>query len=167
MDNNQKAIGTVTSKDGTAIGYTRLGSGPAIVVTHGSFDSQQGWLAFARLLAATHTVYVYDRRGRGQSPDVGKPYSFQFELDDLAAMVALAGPDTALLGHSFGGGTVLAYTIREGFSGRIILYEPINSILRQLSGGITPTCKPSWTRAGWRKQRLSGWSRWSACRRPR
>ncbi|MGI4734204.1 MAG: alpha/beta fold hydrolase [Janthinobacterium lividum] len=135
MDNNQKMIGTVTSKDGTAIGYTRLGSGPAIVVTHGSFDSQQGWLAFARLLAATHTVYVYDRRGRGQSPDVGKPYSFQFELDDLAAMVALAGPDTALLGHSFGGGTVLAYTIREGFTGRIILYEPINSILRQLSGG--------------------------------
>jgi pimeloyl-ACP methyl ester carboxylesterase len=135
MENNPKTIGTVTSKDGTAIGYTRLGSGPAVVVTHGSFDSQQGWLAFARLLAATHTVYLYDRRGRGQSPDVGKPYSFQHELDDLAAMVALAGPGTALLGHSFGGGAVLAYTIREGFTGRIILYEPINSILRQLSGG--------------------------------
>ena len=135
MENNQKTIGTVTSADGTAIGYTRLGSGPAVVVTHGSFDSQQGWLAFARLLAATHTVYVYDRRGRGQSPDVGQPYLFQYELDDLAAMVALAGPDAALLGHSFGGGTVLAYSIREGFRGRIILYEPVHSILRQLSGG--------------------------------
>jgi pimeloyl-ACP methyl ester carboxylesterase len=135
MQNNQKEIGTVLSKDGTAIGYTRLGSGPAIVVTHGSFYSQQGWLVFARLLATTHAVYLYDRRGRGQSPDVGRPYSFQYELDDLAAMVALAGPDTALLGHSFGGGTVLAYTIRENFTGRIILYEPVHSILRPLSGG--------------------------------
>lgn len=118
-----KQTGSVVSSDGTRIGYTRFGSGPAVVVVHGAFDSQQDWLAFAELLAATHTVYVYDRRGLGQSPDVGQPYAFAYELDDLAALVALAGPAAALVGHSFGGGVALAYAIRAGFSGRLVLYE--------------------------------------------
>jgi len=126
---------SVISKDDTKIGYTKFGVGPAIVVVHGGYSIQQNWFAFARELGTTHTVYTYDRRGRGQSMDTGKSYTFDKELDDLAAMVAVAGPETAILGHSFGGGVALAYAMRDGFTGKVILYEPMNSIFQQVSGG--------------------------------
>jgi len=126
--------GSVVSKDGTKIGYTKFGNGPAIVITHGSYSVQQDWFALAEQLAVTNTVFTYDRRGRGESID-NTEYSFDKEVDDLTAMINLAGTGTSLLGHSFGGGVVLAYLIREGFTGKAIMYEPINSILRQLSGG--------------------------------
>lgn len=126
---------SVISKDGTKIGYTRFGSGPAIVIVHGGYSVQQNWFVFARELAETYTVYTYDRRGRGQSMDTGKPYSFDKELDDLAAMVSVAGENTSIVGHSFGGGVALAYAMRDGFPGKVILYEPMNSIFQQVSGG--------------------------------
>jgi pimeloyl-ACP methyl ester carboxylesterase len=134
-DNNKTTTGCVLSKDGTSIGYTKFGEGPAIVICHGSYTVQQDWFAFAQELAARNTVYIYDRRGRGESIDTGKPYSFERELDDLAVMVALGGKDTSLLGHSFGGGVVLAYIIHGGFKGKVIMYEPMNSIFRQVGEG--------------------------------
>jgi len=126
---------SVISKDDTKIGYTKFGTGPAIIIVHGGCSIQQNWFVFARELAATHTVYTYDRRGRGQSLDTGKSYTFEKELDDLSAMVALAGPETAIVGHSFGGGIALAYAMRDGFTGKVILYEPMNSIFQQVSRG--------------------------------
>ncbi|WP_143961229.1 alpha/beta fold hydrolase [Litoribacter populi] len=126
--------GIVISGDGTEIGYTKFGNGQAIVISHGSYTGQEDWFAFAKKLAVTFTVYVYDRRGRGQSIDTNSPYTFDKELDDLAAMVDHTSA-TIILGHSFGGAVALAYTMREGFSGKLIMYEPMNSILRQVSEG--------------------------------
>lgn len=126
--------GFVISRDGTEIGYTKFGSGQAIVISHGSYTVQQDWFAFAQELAITHTVYVYDRRGRGQSLDTNKPYTFDKELDDLAAIVNHSGAKI-IVGHSFGGAVALAYTIRDGFTGKLIMYEPMNSIFRQVSNG--------------------------------
>jgi pimeloyl-ACP methyl ester carboxylesterase len=120
--------GSVVTADGTKIGYSRFGEGPPVVVCHGTLTVAEDWTAFARELGASYSVYVYDRRGRGGSPDAGRPYSFAAEIDDLAAMVALAGPDTAILGHSFGGGCALAYALRDDFAGRLVMYEPVNSI---------------------------------------
>lgn len=135
MKNENNLIkGNVISKDGTKIGYSKFGEGPAVVICHGSYTIQQDWYAFALELSATNTVYVYDRRGRGESPDIVE-YSYDGEIDDLAAMVTLAGPKTSLLGHSYGGGLVLAYLIRDGFTGKSVMYEPMNSIFQQLSAG--------------------------------
>lgn len=79
--------GTIVSTDGLTIGYTKFGSGPAKIIVHGSYSVQNHWFQFARLLAPTNMVYVYGRRGRGQSPDDAYSFSFQNEVDDLAAMV--------------------------------------------------------------------------------
>ena len=127
--------GSIISKDNTKIGFTKFGAGPAIVIVHGGYSIQQNWFALAKELAETHTVYTYDRRGRGQSMDTGKPYSFDYELDDLTAMVSVAGESPSILGHSFGGGVALAYAMRDGFTGKVILYEPMNSIFQQVSRG--------------------------------
>lgn len=132
------ARGTVISLDGTPIGYLRTGSGPPLVVCHGSFASADDWLPFALELAATNTVYVYDRRGRGASPKVLPDPAVDAEVDDLAAMVSLAGSEAALLGHSFGGGCVLSYATRSRFAGTVIVYEPRYSIDGPVSGGHIP-----------------------------
>jgi len=130
--------GSVRSADGTEIGYTRFGQGAPVVVVHGTLTVQDDWAAFAQKLGATRTVYLYDRRGRGRSPDLGKPYSLDREIDDLVAMVNLAGPGVAILGHSFGGGCALAYALREKFAGRLMLYEPMNSIPAPIAGDRLP-----------------------------
>lgn len=130
--------GSVISRDGTSIGYQCWGEGPALVVCHGAFSLARDWTAFARLLGETHSVYLYDRRGRGSSPYGDAPHSLDAELDDLAAMVELAGQGAAVLGHSFGGGCALMYALRERFKGTLVLYEPMNSLPRIASDGHLP-----------------------------
>lgn len=131
----------VVTKNGFKIGYTKFGKGPAVVIVHGSYSIQNNWYQFASLLAATHTVYVYDRRGRGQSPDDGKLFSFQSEIDDLNAMINLAGPETSIVAHSYGGGIALSYILQSGFSGHIVFYEPMNGIFGKVSQGLLPKLK--------------------------
>src|SRR5206468_9786295 len=93
--------GSVRSADGTQIGFRRLGTGPALVIVHGSLSTSQDYLPVAGLLQDSFTCYVVDRRGRGLS-GAGADYSIEREYDDIAAVLAGAGPDAFLLGHSFG-----------------------------------------------------------------
>jgi pimeloyl-ACP methyl ester carboxylesterase len=79
--------GSVTSRDGTTIGYRRLGHGPGIVVLHGSAESAQSHMQLAEELADDFTVYLPDRRGRGLSGLHGKDYSIQREVEDLDALL--------------------------------------------------------------------------------
>lgn len=129
--------GSVSSADGTRIGYSRYGQGPAIVVIHGTHTIAQEWSAFAKELGRNYTVYLFDRRGRGESPDT-KPYTLDSEIDDLAAMMQLAGPDSAILGHSFGGGVAIAYALRDEFKGRLITYEAGHSVNGPVDRGHLP-----------------------------
>jgi pimeloyl-ACP methyl ester carboxylesterase len=59
--------GSVLSKDGTRIGYLRVGQGPAVVLLHGSNESARSHTQLALALADAFTVYLPDRRGRGLS----------------------------------------------------------------------------------------------------
>lgn len=133
--------GSIVSKDGLKIGYTKFGHGPAVVIVHGSYSVQENWFQFARLLADTYTVYVYDRRGRGQSPDYDKPFSLQMEVDDLAAIVDLAGHGASIIAHSYGGAIALSYLLQVSFEGRIVFYEPMNGIFDTVSQGLLPQLK--------------------------
>lgn len=125
----------VTSPDGTRLGCARVGHGPPLVVCHGSFAGASDWLPFARELADTRTVHLYDRRGRGASTDGPPDAAVDAEVDDLAAVMAQVGPDAALLGHSFGGGCALAYAARRRFPGPVVVYEPRHSIDRPVGRG--------------------------------
>jgi pimeloyl-ACP methyl ester carboxylesterase len=130
--------GTVSSSDGTALAYVRIGTGAPLVVCHGSFSVAQDWVPFAMKMAATHSVYLYDRRGRGLNPYAGTSFAVDAEVDDLAVMVELAGPAAAVLGHSFGGGCALSLAARNGFSGSLIVYEPRHSVHAPVSRGQIP-----------------------------
>jgi len=83
--------GSVTSKDGTIIGYRQLGHGPGLVMVHGAMESIQSHIQLAEAMADTFSVYLYDRRGRGLSGPHGKGYSLQKEVEDLEALLAKTG----------------------------------------------------------------------------
>jgi pimeloyl-ACP methyl ester carboxylesterase len=82
---------SVTSKDGTRIGYRQLGQGPGVVVVHGMMESAHSHMQLAEALADTFTVYLFDRRGRGMSGAFGSDYSIQKEVDDIEALLTKTG----------------------------------------------------------------------------
>ncbi|MDQ3947564.1 MAG: alpha/beta hydrolase [Thermoproteota archaeon] len=81
----------VTSKDGTTIGYRQLGRGPALLLLHGHMESAQSHIQLAEALAASFTVYLPDRRGRGLSGPYGKDYSIQKDVEDMDALLTKTG----------------------------------------------------------------------------
>lgn len=116
----------VTSKDGTRIAYSVVGSGPPLILVDGALcwrgSGPSGPLA--EQLKDRFTVTTYDRRGRGESGDT-KPYAVDREVDDLAALIEAAGGSTALYGTSSGAGLSLAAANRLGAQKvtKMVLYE--------------------------------------------
>lgn len=103
MDPSADASGRVLSADGTPIAWQRRGEGPPLVVVDPVMMDRttSGMAGVAELLAAGHTVYTYDRRGKGESGD-GEEYTPESEVDDLLAVVETAGGTADLLGTSSG-----------------------------------------------------------------
>ena len=57
----------VQSADGTEIAFERSGDGPPLVLVKGAFNDRTSSADLAGQLGADFTVYVFDRRGRGDS----------------------------------------------------------------------------------------------------
>jgi 3-oxoadipate enol-lactonase len=86
------------------------GSGMPLVLVHGLGGSVEIWRRLTDDLAGDFRIVAYDLRGAGKSAVPEGPYSVQELVDDLDALIAALGIDAALLmGHSLGGGVVLAY----------------------------------------------------------
>jgi pimeloyl-ACP methyl ester carboxylesterase len=92
----------VTSKDGTSIAYDRQGRGPAVILI--GDRSENAPLAVE--LAEYFTVYNYDQRGRGDSGDT-LPYAVEREIEDLEALITVAGGTAHVYGVSAGGALAL------------------------------------------------------------
>jgi pimeloyl-ACP methyl ester carboxylesterase len=115
----------VISADGTKIAYETLGSGPALILVDGAmchrgFGPTPG---LGKELADDYTVYLYDRRGRGESGNT-LPWSEDREIEDLAALLEAAGGTAMLFGSS--SGAVLAADAANRLPGftKLALYEP-------------------------------------------
>ena len=101
-------MSTVKSKDGTVIAYEKAGSGPALVLVDGALCYREFGPArdVSKALEDEYTVYIYDRRGRGESGDT-LPYAAEREIEDLAAVIAATGGDAYVMGQSSGAGLAL------------------------------------------------------------
>src|SRR3569833_2050024 len=99
----------VTSADGTRIVYERNGTGPAVILVGGTLDDGAENAPLGRLLADHFTVYNYARRGRGASGNT-PPYALAREVEDLDALIAIAGGSAHVYGASSGGALVLEAT---------------------------------------------------------
>lgn len=97
-------MSSLVSKDGTTIGYTVQGTGPAVVLVDGAMCYREGnspMPKLAKLLATDFTVYTYDRRGRGESSDAAT-YDIKREIEDIEALIDHAGGTAYLYGISSG-----------------------------------------------------------------
>jgi pimeloyl-ACP methyl ester carboxylesterase len=114
---------TTTSADGTEIAYETFGQGPPLVTVVGAFCERAAAQPLAHALADDFTVYCYDRRGRGDSGNT-LPYAPERELEDIAALLTVAGEGAALYGHS--SGAVLALlAAADGLPvAKVVAYEP-------------------------------------------
>jgi pimeloyl-ACP methyl ester carboxylesterase len=115
---------TTTSRDGTTIAFSKVGTGPALIIVDGALCYRENGPAteLASLLTQHFTVFTYDRRGRGKSGDRA-PYAVEREVEDIAALVNEAGGTAFVWGTS--SGAVLALEAANRLSGikKLALYE--------------------------------------------
>ena len=113
----------VTSADGTPIAYDQGGSGPSLVLIHGTTADRTRWASVRPQLEQHFTVTSMDRRGRGDSGDAAA-YAIEREFEDVAAVVQAVAAPALLFGHSYGALCALGAALQiEELSG-LILYEP-------------------------------------------
>ena len=113
----------VTSRDGATIAFERSGAGPAVVFVGGALTTAAAMSPLAARLSARCDVFVYDRRGRGSSGDI-EPYAVEREVEDLAAVLEVAGGRASVYGHSSGAVLALEAASRGLPIDRLALYEP-------------------------------------------
>lgn len=114
----------VTSRDGTRIGYTTIGTGPALILVDGAMCWRASGPAtpLAEQLKDRFTVYTYDRRGRGESGDT-KPYATAREVEDLDAVIAAAGGSALVYAISSGAALALEAAGNGSAISKMVLYE--------------------------------------------
>lgn len=116
----------VVSSDGTRIAYWSNGSGPPMLLVHGSMSDHRRW-RITEHLAPHRSVHAMDRRGRGGSGD-GPAWSPDLEVEDVAAVIDALAEDASapvdVLGHSLGGYLALRAAARTTNVRRLVLYEP-------------------------------------------
>ncbi|RZQ64011.1 alpha/beta hydrolase [Amycolatopsis suaedae] len=93
-----------------------LGSGPPVVLTHGTPSWSYLWRDVAPELARTHTVYLWDQLGYGDSRiRPGLSPSFKLHGETLAELIAHWGLERpALVGHDSGGAAVMLAHLHHG-----------------------------------------------------
>ena len=114
---------TLTSADGTAIAFDRLGEGPPVIMVVGAFNTRSTTSPLALALQDRFAVFNYDRRGRGDSGDTD-PYAVAREIEDLDAMIAGAGGSSAVFGYSSGANLALMAAAGGLAISKLVLYEP-------------------------------------------
>ena len=124
MSTKQKySKGSVTSKDGTVIGYRQMGSGPGIILLHGGAKGSQSLMQLGLDMADDFTVYIPDRRGRGLSGPFGDNYGLEREVEDMDALLKKTGVNY-VFGTATGGIIALQSALYLNAIHKAVLYEP-------------------------------------------
>lgn len=105
-----------------------VGSGPTVVLVHGSASDGRTWEAQIDPFAEHHTVVTYSRRYHwpNEPADDDTSYSMSEHVDDLVGVIeSTGGVPVDLIGHSYGGFVALLTSLRHpDLVRRQILIEP-------------------------------------------
>src|SRR5215211_4220385 len=114
-------VNKVHSSDGTAIAFDRLGDGPPVVLVCGASTDRMANAPLARLLAERFTVFNYDRRG---DSDDTAPYAVEREVEDIGAVIDVAGGSVFVYGTSPGAAVALEAAASGLTITKLALWEP-------------------------------------------
>ncbi|WP_028662070.1 alpha/beta fold hydrolase [Saccharomonospora saliphila] len=115
------------SPDG-AVRWGRQGSGPPVVLLHGTPFSSVVWRDIAAALSARHEVYVWDMLGYGQSAmHEGHDVSLGAQQRIFSALLEHWGLDSpAVVAHDFGGTVALRTALLSGNRyARLALFDAV------------------------------------------
>jgi pimeloyl-ACP methyl ester carboxylesterase len=112
--------------NGIRLRYEVVGSGPPLVLVHGSWGDHHNWDALAPLLADEFQVVAFDRRGHSDTESPAGQGSVHDDVADLAALIERLGNGPAhVVGNSFGGSIVLRLAVRDpGLVLTLTAHEP-------------------------------------------
>ena len=114
---------TVTSRDGTKIGYRKLGNGSGLLIVHGSMSSGYNHIDLAEKLSKKFTVYLIDRRGRGLSEPYKDKDTLNSEIADIASVLQKTNT-SYVVGISVGGLMALQAASELPIK-KLAIYEPL------------------------------------------
>lgn len=111
----------VTSSDGVRIFYTTVGSGPPMLLCHGTTSTHYNWLGlgYVDALKDDYQLILMDLRGHGESdkPHEAAAYDIVQQARDVVAVLDDLGIDRAhIWGHSAGAG--IGFHLGAGFPDR-------------------------------------------------
>jgi pimeloyl-ACP methyl ester carboxylesterase len=115
---------TITSADGTNVSWQTTGSGPPLLLVHGTTADHTRWAGVSPQFEQHFTVHAMDRRGRGASTDDAQVYGILREAEDVAAVVDAIGGRVDVLGHSYGAVCSLEAALLTDAVRKMVLYEP-------------------------------------------
>jgi len=114
--------------NGTELAYVEAGRGEPVFLIHGSLDDWRTWRYQIEPLAEQYRVIAYSRRWHYPNgwTDAGLPYSAKIHVDDLGAIMAALGVESArVVASSYGGVIALYFTyLNPGRVSRLVLGEP-------------------------------------------
>lgn len=118
-------MGTVTV-NGVALHYEEVGSGPCLVLTHGSWTDGTGWAQVVERLVERYRVVVWDRRGHTRSAVGDGVGSRDEDAADLVGLIEqVSDAPVHLAGSSYGGiVTLTVVTERPDLVVSAAVHEP-------------------------------------------
>jgi pimeloyl-ACP methyl ester carboxylesterase len=133
---------SVTSADGTRIVYQRAGSGPSLLIVHGTLATTAMYHPIAELLSRDYQVALVERRDYGISGSGARPATFARQAEDIAAVLGgLDGP-SYVFGHSCGGlATLHASAMAAPAMRAMALYEPPIALAGGAIAALADTCR--------------------------
>jgi pimeloyl-ACP methyl ester carboxylesterase len=130
----EATVETTHSADGTSIAFERTGTGPPIILVDAALGSRgfgpMGPLAAE--LAPSFAVITFDRRGRGESTDT-LPYAAEREIEDLQALVDVAGGSAFAYGFSSGAVLLMHAALAGVALPNLALFEPPLALEEELN----------------------------------
>jgi pimeloyl-ACP methyl ester carboxylesterase len=115
---------TITSADGTNVSWQTTGSGPPLLLVHGTTADHRRWAGVSPQFEQHFTVHAIDRRGRGASTDDSRGYDILREAEDVSDVIDAIGRPVDVLGHSYGAVCSLEAALLTDGVRKMVLYEP-------------------------------------------
>jgi pimeloyl-ACP methyl ester carboxylesterase len=117
------------SSRGTSLYYEVHGSGPAVLLVHGSGGHHAAWWQQVAALRDSYTVITLDLRGFGMSRWDDSHDARAFPDDIIAVLDAVAGPPCVLVGQSIGAAAALRAALgRPDLAAGVVLAHSLGGL---------------------------------------
>ncbi|NLU75939.1 alpha/beta hydrolase [Streptomyces sp. HNM0575] len=124
LPESSESFDSFESFDGTVIGCRRTGSGPPVVMLHGSGGGLHSWQPVAERLADRFELWLPARRGYAPSGPGPSAKRFADEVGDLRALIDRIGGPVHLAGMSYGATVALHAAAARLPLRSLVLWEP-------------------------------------------